>query len=160
MPVLEARSLEARARCYDRYYRRYYNCNNAWGSWARWLVLGLILAAAIVIFMLFACISARRRRKMGHQPFRGTGWAVGHTPAGHNAPTYNNNAQPYYANTQPAYNNSNNPAPPPAYNSAGANQSYYGQQNGTELQQPQQAYGGYRSGETAFEPPKGPPPGR
>ncbi|CZT14149.1 uncharacterized protein RCC_00122 [Ramularia collo-cygni] len=156
MPVLEARTLEARARCYDRYYNRYYNCTSRWNSWVRWLVLGLIVAAAIVLFMLFSCVTARRRRKMGHQPWRGTGWAVSSNPPAHNAPTYNNNAQPYYAN----YNNSNNPAPPPAYQPGGANQGYYGQQNGTELQQPQQTYGGYRSGESAFEPPKGPPPGR
>lgn len=54
MAVLEARTLEARATCYDRYYRRYYNCGSAWSNWARWLVLGLIVAAAIIIFMLFA----------------------------------------------------------------------------------------------------------
>lgn len=93
---------------------------------------------------------------MGNQPFRGTGWAVGQTPFGHNAPTYNQ--QPYYGNAQPYYNNSNNPAPPPAYTPP-PNQGYYGGQNDVELQQPQQSYGGYRSGENVYAPPKGPPPG-
>jgi hypothetical protein len=95
-----------------------------------------------------SCLSARRRRKRGHSPLRGTGWTLGKTP---NNP---NTAQPYYANTQqttqPYYNNSNNPAPPPTY--GGANNSYYGKDN-SGVQPPQQAYGGYA-------PPAGPPPGR
>lgn len=93
---------------------------------------------------------------MGYQPYRGTGWAVGRTPPGHAPAQQYQPGQPETYNAQPYYNNSNNP--PPAYGSQG----YYGQREGdVELQQPPAAYGGgYRSGETAFEPPKGPPPGR
>ncbi|KAK4613835.1 hypothetical protein CLAFUW4_09226 [Fulvia fulva] len=135
--------------------------NDTWNDWARWVVLAAIIIVAFLLFFSFSCVSARRRRRFGAQPYRGTGWALGRTPAGHNAPTYN--SQPYYAQhanqyqqPQPYYNNSHNPPPytPPP------NNGYYGQ-NDVELQQPQQAYGGYRSGEApAYEPPKGAPPGR
>lgn len=84
---------------------------------------------------------------MGYSPYRGTGWSLGRTPAGHAAPQYapqnenNTTAQPYY-------NNSNNPAPaPPPY---GAANDYYGRQNDVELQQPGKVY----------QAPNGPPPGR
>ncbi|KAK4984899.1 hypothetical protein LTR50_006305 [Elasticomyces elasticus] len=146
---------------YDAYGRR--RCNNsAWNNWARWLVLALIVLGAIFIFFLFSCLTARRRRRRGLEPFRGTGWAAGGTPAGHAPATYTN-AQPYYQNQttqqqQPYYNNSNNP--PPTYQpGGGANQSYYGgQQNGVELQQPQNAY--MREAEGAYAPPSEPPPGK
>ena len=89
---------------------------------------------------------------MGYNPYRGTGWSLGRTPAGH-APAQYNKAAPYYApqteNAQPHYNNSNNPAPaPPPYGSA--NDYYGGRQNDVELQQPTNTY----------QPPKEPPPGR
>lgn len=56
---------------------------------------------------------------------------------------------------QGGYYGNNNAGGPPAYNApGGANADYYGgQRNDVQLQQPQQAYGGYA-------PPKGPPPGR
>nr|OQO28795.1 hypothetical protein B0A51_04938 [Rachicladosporium sp. CCFEE 5018] len=134
---------------YDAYGRT--RCNSAWSNWARWLVLALIILFAFFIFFVFSCITARRRRKAGHMPYRGTGWTLGRTPAGH-APAQYNGAAPQYGNQQnqqPYYNNSNNP--PPAYGQ-GANAGYYGNNNPIELQQPQQAYGG------AYAPPKGPPP--
>jgi len=99
-----------------------------------------------------SCLTARRRRKAGRQPFYGTGWAA---RPGNGA----NTAQPYYANGQ---NNYAAPAPPysppnnahEGYYSGGANQGYYnnGQQNGVELQSPQPTYGG------GYAPPPGPPP--
>jgi len=58
-------------------------------------------------------------------------------------------------------NNNNDYAPPayPATNEGGANASYYGQQNGIELQQPQQAYTNPgRGGEETYAAPEGPPP--
>ncbi|KAI7034547.1 hypothetical protein KC352_g47135, partial [Hortaea werneckii] len=52
----------------------YDNCyNSAWNSWARWLVLALIIVGAFFIFFLFSCITARRRRRHGYRPYRGTG---------------------------------------------------------------------------------------
>ena len=99
-----------------------------------------------------SCITARRRRKAGRTPFYGTGWAARPLNG-------NNNAQPYYNNN---YNN----APAPPYSAAtnnnngyygnGVNQSYYGQQNGVELQSPQPTYGGNQQ----YAPPPGPPPGK
>lgn len=80
------------------------------------------------------CITARRRRRRGYQPYFGTSWAA--RPGQYGQQNYN----------QPYYNNSNNPAPPPAY---GASNDYYAQRNDVELQSPQPAY----------QPPKGPPPG-
>ncbi|KAL9531176.1 hypothetical protein SMMN14_05501 [Sphaerulina musiva] len=141
-------------RCYD----------STWDSWARWLVLGLVILAGLLLFFSFSCITARRRRKMGYQPYRGTGWALGRTPPGH-APAQYNQQQPYYQNAQPYYNNSNNP--PPAYTPP-PNQGYYGGpqaapygNNDVELQQPQSTYGGYRGQEAGvYEPPKGPPPAK
>ena len=100
-----------------------------------------------------SCLTARRRRKAGRQPFYGTGWAA--RPGNNNA--YGQNT------TAPYYNNQHNPAPPYSaattnnnnggyYGGGGANQGYYGQQNGVELQSPQPTYGG------GYAPPPGPPP--
>jgi len=141
--------------CCSYYGNDCYPCDSAWSDWVRWLVLAIIIIAAFLLFAAFSCITARRRRRIGAQPYRGTGWALGRTPPGHAPATYN--ANPHYQ--QPYYNNSNNPAPPPAYTPA-PNQGYYG--HDVELQQPQQAYGsGWRSGgEPVYEPPKGPPPAR
>ncbi|KKY18211.1 hypothetical protein UCRPC4_g05056 [Phaeomoniella chlamydospora] len=103
----------------------------------------------------YRCLSARRRRRSGLQPYRGTGW-VGRTPFGHGPAQYN----PNY-NQQAQYN-----PPPPQYTpqggyygGAGQNQGYFGggQQNGVELQQPSNVY---RGGEPVYEPPAGPPPSK
>jgi hypothetical protein len=108
-----------------------------------------------------SCITARRRRKAGRQPFYGTGWAA---RPGANGTT--NTAAPYYNNNNGGYNSA--PAPPydasqttsnAGYynnNTGGANAGYYGQQNGVELQQPSATYGG----QNAYQPPPGPPPGK
>ena len=42
----------ANSNCYD-YYGNY-QCSSAWESWARWLVLALIIIAALLIFFLFS----------------------------------------------------------------------------------------------------------
>ena len=143
-------------RCYyDRYNRLRCPRQSAWNQWVRWVVLAVVVFGALALFFFCSCITARRRRKAGRQPFYGTGWAA--------RPT---NAQPYYANQQNAQ-----PAPPYSAapnthaaphnnggsyygnNTGGANADYYGQQNGVELQTPQPAYGGYA-------PPPGPPPAK
>ncbi|KAF2012364.1 hypothetical protein BU24DRAFT_426244 [Aaosphaeria arxii CBS 175.79] len=151
------------ARCYyDSYTGRRQCYRSAWNDWVRWVVLAVIIVGFFLLFMLCSCITARRRRKAGRQPFYGTGWA---------ARPYNgtNNAQPYYNNQY----NQNQPAPPysqqPQNNGYyGANQGYYGQQqygqqpygqqNGVELQQPQATYN--RGGDNEYAPPAGPPPGK
>lgn len=110
------------------------------------------------------CITARRRRRAGNVPFRGTGWAAGRTPAGH-APAQYTGAQPYYGgnNQQPPPNGA-----PPVYG-APQNQTYYGngnqgyfggQQSGIELQQPQGAYRPPGGGDSVYNPPPGAPPGK
>ncbi|KAH6643893.1 chitin synthesis regulation, resistance to congo red-domain-containing protein [Boeremia exigua] len=143
----------AQTRCYyDRYNQRRCYRQSAWNTWVRWVVLAVIVIGFLLLFFLCSCITARRRRKAGRQPFYGTGWAA--RPNG-------NTAQPYY-------NNNYNTAPAPPYSAAthnnnnggyygnGANQSYYGQQNGVELQSPQPTYGGNQQ----YAPPPGPPPGK
>jgi hypothetical protein len=105
-----------------------------------------------------SCITARRRRKAGAKPFYGTGWAA--RPGQYNAQPYynNNNNQDAYAPPPPQY--TPNPNQQSQYGPQyGANQGYYGQQNGVELQPPQQAYRG-DGGESGYAPPAGPPPGK
>ena len=102
-----------------------------------------------------SCLTARRRRKAGRQPFYGTGWAA---RPGQGGAT---NAQPYYNNNynqQPAPPYSTEPNNSGYYGGGGANQGYYNnqQQNGVELQSPQPAYGG----QGGYQPPPGPPPGK
>ncbi|KAL1306685.1 hypothetical protein AAFC00_005355 [Neodothiora populina] len=131
----------------------YGNCTSSrWSSWGRWVLLGCLIAAAIILFFLFSCLTARRRRRQGYAPYRGTGWALaGHGPAQYTSqPHYGNGAQPMQQQ-RPYYNNSNNPPPPPAYTPP-ANQSYYGNNPNIELQQPETAYSGQ------YAPPKDPPP--
>lgn len=138
-------------RCYYDRYGRYRCRNSAWNDWVRWVVLAVVVIGFLLLFFLCSCITARRRRKAGRQPFYGTGWAA-RPGAYNNAPTQ----QPYYAGNAA-------PAPPysapdsnAGYYGGGQNQGYYGQQNGVELQSPQPAYGGA----AGYAPPPGPPPGK
>ncbi|KAI9866448.1 MAG: hypothetical protein M1830_005926 [Pleopsidium flavum] len=136
-------------------------CYSTWGSYGRWIALVVIIVAAFSLFFLFACITARRRRRNGMNPYRGTGWLGGNTPPGHAPATYTGAAPYYGANTT-----QNAPAPP---YSPHPNQTYYGngnqgyfggQQSGIELQQPQSAYQPARGGDPVYNPPTGPPPGK
>jgi len=81
----------------------------------------------------------------------GTGWAA--TPFGHGPATYNPNQQ---SQQRPAGQTAN---APPNYQQGGyygQSQGYFGgQQTGTELRQPEQAYQG---GDPVYQPPVGPPP--
>lgn len=121
---------------------------------------------AFFLFLAFSCITARRRRRQGQNPYRGTGWAAGRTPPGHAPAQYTGQPAPYYGNNNaaPPYSP---PANPGAYNAGynnqgyggGANQSYFGgQQQGVELQQPENAYA--RGGENVYAPPAGEPPSK
>ncbi|QKX59340.1 uncharacterized protein TRUGW13939_06474 [Talaromyces rugulosus] len=131
---------ERRYVCYD------YNCNSSWYSWGRWVAFAVIVGAAFIIFLLFACLSARRRRARGRRPFYGTSWM---------APPPYQQGNYQYAPAPPQYQtqdpNQGYYAPPPE-------QGYYAtQQNGIELQQPQHAYG---AGDHVYAPPAGPPPAK
>lgn len=153
--------------CPDGYYERNGRCYDDdgysnWDSYGRWIVLAAIIAGAFFIFFAFACITARRRRRQGMNPYRGTGWAAGRTPAGHAPAQYTGAPQPHYQqsnNAAPAY------APPnQGYYGHDSNQGYFGggQQNGVELQPsfPSNTYQPQRGGDNVYNPPPGPPPGK
>jgi len=142
--------------CYNSYQRQYYYCSN-WDRWGRWVLLAVIIAVALLVFFLFSCITARRRRKLGYQPYRGTAWTLGRPPAGHGQAKYNNTYP--QQEQQPYYNNSNNPAP--AYQQTGnSNAGYYGNDNSAPVAQPGATYSGYNSGHAQYQPPAGKPPGQ
>ena len=141
-------------RCYRDQYGQVRCYRSAWDTWVRWVVLAVVVIGFFLLFVLCSCITARRRRKAGRQPFYGTGWAA--------RPGNTNNAQPYYNNNynQPAPPYSAQPQPNQGYY-GGANQGYYGgqQQSGVELQSPQPTYSG-QGGQNVYQPPPGPPPGK
>ncbi|KAJ9605272.1 hypothetical protein H2200_009929 [Cladophialophora chaetospira] len=126
--------------------RQYYGSNI-------WVALGIIIFGAILIFFLFSCFSARRRRKLGRNPYYGTGWAG--RPV-HGQAQYN----PGYQATQ---QQTGTYQAPPAYGQEqggyyGQNQGYFGgrqTERDVEMQPPQQVYGGDN-----FAPPAGPPPAK
>ncbi|MCJ1406079.1 hypothetical protein MMC19_000144 [Ptychographa xylographoides] len=138
------------------------------------IVLGLPTGAGFSLAPS-SCITARRRRKQGVQPYRFTGWAGGN----HGTPQYNpnyNEQSNYNPPVQPYGNNQYNATPspmvnPPNYtppkegnyygNGAGGNQGYFGgQSNGIELQQPNNTYQPARGGDNGYSAPEGPPPPR
>lgn len=137
----------------------YYDCYTPWSDWGRWVFLAGIILLFLVFFLL-ACISARRRRRAGLRPYRGTGW-MGGPPAGHGPAVYtaqhSTSAPPYQAHPPP-----NDPAPQytpqPQQSYFGNNTGYYGPQSGVELQSPSNAYQPQRGGEPVYTPPPGPPP--
>ena len=105
------------------------------------------------------CINARRRRRAGLNPYRGTGWLAGQTPPGHAPAQYTGGPpQPYFNNApQPAFNPN-----PPIYSPPQTQpQGYFGgQQTGIELQQPNNSYQPQRGGEPVYGAPEGPPPAK
>lgn len=82
----------------------------------------------------------------------GTGWLAG-KPHEANQGGYYNNGQ--YANPAPPYEQQ------PNYTGQtfNQNQGYYGQQQGIEMQPPQQAYYG-NGGQNVYTAPEGPPPAK
>jgi hypothetical protein len=106
------------------------------------------------------CITARRRRRRGLQPYRGTGWLGGnHGPVTYNPqPYYNNNQYPNQPGNNTTYGNNGGGAPP-TYNASNA--GYYGQNSGVEMQPPQNSYQpNTRDGDNVYAPPSSPPPGK
>ncbi|KAF2670901.1 hypothetical protein BT63DRAFT_423175 [Microthyrium microscopicum] len=117
--------------------------DSAWYNWGRWVALVVIILAFLFLFCLCSCLSARRRRRVGRQPFYGTGWAnqgpwAGNHHGGQHQPQTENPPNTYYAYQQPAP-----PYEPPSYRGD--------QQSGIELNRPDHTYNGY-------EAPAGPPP--
>jgi len=84
--------------------KRYYSCNSwgcsysGWYSWQRWVVLGIVIVAVIVFFLACSCMTARRRRSRGLNPYYGTGWANWGPP-----PAYDFNRQQQQPQTGPQY---------------------------------------------------------
>lgn len=118
----------------------YDNCSSGWYTWGRWVLFGAIVVGAILLFILFSCISARRRRKNGYSPYRFTGWAApGQVSYNPNVPM---DDRPPVPQGQQGYYQNN--VPPPAY---GANQGYYG----NPVQSPEVAHQGhYKPGAPAY----------
>jgi Chitin synthesis regulation, resistance to Congo red len=123
-----------------------YPCNgySSWDYWGRWVFLGVAIFLIFLVCISISCLSARRRRRMGRQPYYGTGWAANHGPWAGNYPPQNN-PNTYYAHQQPA--------PPYEQQSPYREQPpYREQQSGIELSPPANTYGG------DYAPPYGPPP--
>ena len=106
------------------------------------------------------CISARRRRQQGFQPYRGTGWLPGTAPPGHGPAQYTGGAQQHnnqQYSAPPVYS----PSPNQTYYGPEGNQPYFrGQEQGVELQQPQSTYQPAVGGDPVYTAPAGPPPGK
>jgi hypothetical protein len=122
----------------------------------------------LLLKYLGSCITARRRRRAGFAPYRGTGWAGGRPPPGQGPAQYTGPPQPFYGGNQ--YNQPPPPTAAPPYspsnqgyygNTNNGNQGYFGgQQTGVELQPPQNTHPPQRGGDAVYEPPPGPPPGK
>ncbi|XXG94707.1 hypothetical protein Hte_000964 [Hypoxylon texense] len=151
--------LTKRRYCDNDEYVRYGQCYSAWNWYGRWIFAAVVIVLVLAIFLLWACINSRRRRRQGLQPMYGTGWMAGHQGgAGNNAA--------YYGNPQ-GYNN-----PPPAYGAPqgqsypmqnqytgttfSRGDGYYGQHEG--VQAPKNVYNNH--GKDDYAPPEGPPPAR
>jgi len=143
---------------YGNGYNDYGDCNSSWDNWGRWVALGVIVVAALLLAFLCSCYNTRRRRRRGLSPMYGTGWMPGHKATGN---YYNGGAAPPYSpqpqvenqNTGNTFNNND------GYYGNAYNNGYGGQQGGIELQQPQHSYQP-RGGEPVYEAPQGPPPGK
>ncbi|KAI9668718.1 MAG: hypothetical protein M1829_005258 [Trizodia sp. TS-e1964] len=164
------------------YYDSYNDCR--FQNWGRWVLFVAIIFGVLFLLFLFSCFTARRRRRSGLEPWRGTGWMAGQTPPGHAPAMYNPhafgpeqygnpqfiqpppqlNAQPQFndpQSTQPFTHRPADPSAPPNYQQS--NHNYFsGQQSGIELQPPQGVYQPARGGENVYEAmtPPGPKPDR
>ncbi|KPI39410.1 uncharacterized protein AB675_5107 [Cyphellophora attinorum] len=145
--VLKARDLVARATyCRDR-YGRVYQCNSSWYNWGRWVAVGVIIAAALVLFFLCSTPTTQGRPQAILRYRLGShGWpgAVQSQLSEHSA------TQLWLpGNNMP----NNNTSAPPTYGQQGG---YYGGQQNTGAAQ--DYYSGNRGGD--YAPPAGPPPAK
>jgi len=139
----------------------YGQCYSTWSNWGRWVALGVV----VVAFILLAFLFSRRRRRRGMAPMYGTGWMGGNwankPPAGQQ---YGGGPGAYYSNEPYHGGAAAPPYSPPVPNQAtgttfNSNDGYYGGgQNAYELQQPQSSYQPQRGGDPVYDAPEGPPP--
>ncbi|KAK9468098.1 hypothetical protein V1512DRAFT_252419 [Lipomyces arxii] len=128
---------------------RYYNNCTSWYYWGRWLLLGVIVVAAILFFWMYIA-------KTGLPPAYGTQWlgpTSGYRWGGRrNQPVQPQNTGPgaYYAPTQ-SY--PQNQQAPPAYTTPQQQGTYYYGQNGS-----QQQTNGNNYEMPNYPPPTSPPP--
>ncbi|KAK9355012.1 hypothetical protein V1523DRAFT_406576 [Lipomyces doorenjongii] len=127
----------------------------------RWILLGVIIVAGLLLFWLFVCVRNRRRAKAGLPPAYGTHW-MGYG-GGYNwnnqptAPVQPQNTGPgaYYAGTYPQQGS----AAPPAYT---YNANYQQQPGVTQPGYPNIGPNEARSGDAYemhdYPPPTSPPP--
>ncbi|KAL7629289.1 hypothetical protein AAE478_000809 [Parahypoxylon ruwenzoriense] len=144
--------------CDDDDYARYGRaCYSAWDWYGRWIFAAVIIALIIAIFLIWACVNSRRRRRQGLQPMYGTGWMAGNPGAGN---AYYNNPQGYN-HPPPAYGAPPGQSYPMQNQYTGATfqsgDGYYGQHEG--IQQPKNVYGKNNTAD-GYAPPEGPPPNR
>ncbi|KAK9376421.1 uncharacterized protein V1513DRAFT_440271 [Lipomyces chichibuensis] len=157
--ALEARSLLDKRQYY--YGCSYYGTCSGWYYWGRWILLGVIIVAGLLLFWLFICMRNRRRSKAGLPPAYGTHWmGYGGGYNGHNVPTapvqpQNTGPGAYYAGTYPQQGS----AAPPAYT---YNANYQQQPGVTQPGYPTSGPNFDRSGEAYemhdYPPPTSPPP--
>ena len=105
------------------------------------MIFGVVIATFLLLFITCSCMSARRRRSAGLQPYYGTGWTQRPWP-------YYQEGPGYYGQPAPPYGASDPNGPPP----------YHHQQSGIELQPPINSYQPSRSVDPEYDPPVGPPP--
>ncbi|KAK9491048.1 hypothetical protein V1508DRAFT_422918 [Lipomyces doorenjongii] len=127
----------------------------------RWILLGVIIVAGLLLFWLFVCVRNRRRAKAGLPPAYGTHW-MGYG-GGYNwnnqstAPVQPQNTGPgaYYAGTYPQQGS----AAPPAYT---YNANYQQQPGVTQPGYPNIGPNEAQSGDAYemhdYPPPTSPPP--
>ncbi|MCJ1248800.1 hypothetical protein MMC30_006020 [Trapelia coarctata] len=162
------------------YYNSYNDCYSPWDSYGRWVLLGCVIVGAFLLFLAFSCITARRRRAAGRNPYPMTAWAGRPPPYNHNQHPQQQNFGNQYGNQQypqqganapPVYSppgnknyyapNNGSPAPNTYPANNGSNQGYFGgQQSGIELQAPGNSYQPTRDGQPVYAAPEGPPPGK
>ncbi|KAJ8098005.1 hypothetical protein POJ06DRAFT_26715 [Lipomyces tetrasporus] len=140
---------------------QYYGTCSGWYYWGRWILLGVIIVIALLLFWLFICMRNRRRSKSGLPPAYGTQW-MGFGSGWRNqgpAPVQSQNTGPgaYYAGAYPQQGTS----APPAY-AYNENYQQQPQQPGTMQQGSYNSPYQQRSGEAYemqnYPPPTSPPP--
>lgn len=125
---------------------------SGWSSYGRWIVLGVVVGIAVLVWLTICCCN-RRRTRAGAQPVKYTGWAT---------PGFQHPQQTGVTNTNSNYNTQPYVAPQqqqttyPMQNYTQYPQTGYPAQNESYAQQPYQQ-GVYNTGnEYSQQPPSYP----